>query len=84
MIELALPLLEEAAGGPVEAVLGDPDPFLAVRETLERSPFDEVIISTLPHRVSHWLKLDLPLRIERLGVPVTVVTAAQSEQAWRP
>ena len=84
VIELALPLLEEAAGGPVEAVLGDPDPFLAVRETLERSPFDEVIISTLPHRVSHWLKLDLPLRIERLGVPVTVVTAAQSEQAWRP
>ena len=83
VIELALPLLEEAAGGHVEAVVGDPDPFLAVRAALEGSPFDEVIVSTLPHRVSHWLKLDLPHRIERFGVPVTVVTATQSEQAWR-
>jgi hypothetical protein len=82
VIELALPLLEEAAGARVEAVVGDTDPFLAVQAALERSQFDEVIISTLPHRVSHWLRLDLPAHVERLGVPVTVVTAAQSERGW--
>ena len=82
VIELAVPLLEEAAGGRVEAVVGDTDPFDAVRQTLERSSFDEVVVSPLPRRVSHWLRLDLPARIERLGVPVTVVEAAQSERAW--
>jgi hypothetical protein len=36
VIELALPLLEEAAGGHVDAVVGDTDPFVAVRDALER------------------------------------------------
>lgn len=84
VIELAVPLLEEAAGARVEAVVGDTDPFVAVHTALERSQFDEAIISTLPQRVSHWLGLDLPTRVERLGVPVAVVTAAQSERAWEP
>jgi len=84
VIELAVPLLEQAAGGRLEAIVGDADPFVAVREALERSEFDEVIISTLPHRVSHWLRVDLPARVERFGLPVTVVSAAQSEQAWEP
>ena len=78
VIELAVPLLEQAAGGSIEAIVGDTDPFVAVREALERAPFDEVIISTLPRRVSHWLRLDLPARVERLGVPVTVVTGAEA------
>jgi adenosine/AMP kinase len=77
VIELAVPLLEEAAGGRVEAVVGGTDPFIAVQTALESSRFDEVIVSTLPRRVSHWLRLDLPARVERLGIPVTVVTAAQ-------
>jgi hypothetical protein len=83
VIELAVPLLEEAAGARIKAVVGDSDPFVAVHTELESSGYDEVIVSTLPHRVSHWLRLDLPARVERLGVPVTVVTAAQSDQAWK-
>jgi hypothetical protein len=83
VIELAVPLLEEAAGGRVDAVVGDTDPFVAVKSALEQSHYDEVVVSTLPRRVSHWLGLDLPARIERLGVPVTVVEAVESDRAWQ-
>ena len=55
-----------------------------MRETLEREPFDEVIVSTLPARVSHWLHGDLPSRLEQLGLPVTVVTARTSSRRLLP
>ena len=79
-LELAIPLLEDATGDRVEGLIGDADPLVAVRQTLEREPFDEVIVSTLPARVSHWLHRDLPSRVEQLGVPVTVVTARTSSR----
>jgi hypothetical protein len=79
-LELAVPLLEDAAGGHVEGIVGESDPFLAVQQTLERERFDEVIVSTLPEHVSHWLRRDLPRRIKQLGVPVTVVTAKRSDR----
>jgi hypothetical protein len=80
-LELAIPLLEEAAGGHVEAIVGDSDPFVAVREAVTSIGIDEIVISTLPERVSHWLRRDLPHRVEQFGLPVTVVTAQQSERA---
>jgi hypothetical protein len=76
-LELALPLLEDAAGGTVEGLIGDTDPFVAVQAALARTPFDEVIVSTLPTHVSHWLRIDLPARVRRLGLPVSVVTASR-------
>jgi hypothetical protein len=80
-LELAIPLLDEAAGGHVEGLVGDSDPFAAVEQAVEGGGFDEIIISTLPARVSHWLRRDLPHRVEALGLPVVVVTAEQSERA---
>jgi hypothetical protein len=80
-LELAIPLLHEASGGHVEGIVGDGDPFVAVQQALERGGFDEIIISTLPVRVSRWLRRDLPHRVEALGLPVTVVSAQQSERA---
>ncbi len=79
-LELALPLLEEAAGAPVEPMVGVHEPLAAIQDALNLHGFDEVIISTLPSRVSRWLKLDLPHKVAGLGVPVTTVTAQGTER----
>jgi hypothetical protein len=74
-MELALPLLERAAGGPVQGLTGTAgDPLDAIRQVLTQDRYDRVIISTLPTRVSKWLRRDLPKRVEALGVPVEVIT----------
>jgi hypothetical protein len=80
-LELAIPLLEEAAGGHVDGIIGDSDPFVAIRQAVTNVGVDEIIISTLPVRVSRWLRRDLPRRVNEFGLPVTVVTAQQSERA---
>ena len=79
-LELAIPVLEEAAGGRVEGLIGGDDPFAAVAAALEAGAYDEIIVSTLPARVSHWLHIDLPARVRRLGLPVTVVTAKKADR----
>lgn len=61
---------------PVDGEVGDSDPLHAVGEALSRRQIDEVIVSTLPTSVSHWLRLDLPSRVQRKHqLPVTTVTA---------
>ena len=75
VLELALPLLEEAAGAPVEGKIGDPNPSDAIHDAMNLDGYDEIIISTLPARVSRWLHADLPSKLKPLGVPVTTVTA---------
>ena len=77
VLELALPLLEEAAGGPVEGIVGAANPMDAVQDAINLRGFDEIIVSTLPARVSKWLHLDLPAKLGGLGLPVTTVTARE-------
>jgi cell pole-organizing protein PopZ len=76
VIDEALPKLSEAAGTPVEGIIGSTDPHMAVEDAVNLRGFDEVIISTLSPRLSRWLKLDLPSKISGLGLPVTTVTPA--------
>jgi hypothetical protein len=79
-LELAIPLLEEAAGSRVDGLIGSEDPYAAVSAALEAARYDEVIVSTLPARVSRWLRVDLPARVRHLGLPVTVVTAKKADR----
>ena len=84
-VELAVPLLDEATGTHVDAVIGGSEPLAAVEDVLASRAVDEVIVSTLPEHVSHWLRRDLPSRIRKLGLPVTVITAvARPALAQRP
>ncbi len=70
---VALPLLSEAAGSPVTGEVGNHDPLGAVHDAVNSGHYDEIIISTLPKRLSRWLKLDLPSKLAGLGLPVTLV-----------
>jgi hypothetical protein len=80
-LDRALPLLERAARGPVQGLTGAADPFEAIRDATANGDFDEIIVSTLPKRVSQWLRRDLPRRVATLGIPVTVVTSEQGRRA---
>ena len=82
-LETALPLMERPARGQVEGLVGGPDPFESVQDAVRQGNFDEIIISTLPRRVSKWLRRDLPHRVETLGVPTTVVTPETDLERWR-
>jgi hypothetical protein len=68
----------DAAGITARGVVGDADPFAAVRDIWYSERFDEVIVATLPHHLSRWLRLDLPHRVEQLtGRPPRHVIARE-------
>jgi uncharacterized membrane-anchored protein len=78
VLALALPLIDQAAGGEADASVSiRHDPMDAIEETLQQGKFDEIILSTLPRSVSRWLHVDLPHRISHLGLPVTTVIAGE-------
>ena len=73
-----------AAGIEVSCRLGDSDPMTAFRGEWRPDRYDEIIVSTLPQRLSRWFGIDLPGRIEHIaaGVRVThVVASSEPEQA---
>ena len=73
-----LPKLSEAAGTEVTGALGDAEPLSAIQDAVNLGHYDEIIISTLPRRISRWLKLDLVSKTKGLGLPVTHVEAVES------
>ena len=74
IITAARPALEEAAGGPIDTLIGDSEPMSAIQDAINLNDFDEIILSTLPSRLSRWLHLDLPRKVADLGLPLTTVT----------
>jgi nucleotide-binding universal stress UspA family protein len=72
-LDTALAQLQEA-GVVAEGRVGHPDAAQAVETVLKGRQFDEIIVSTLPSRISQWLRQDLPRRLEnKCGLPVTHV-----------
>jgi hypothetical protein len=59
------------AGAEADGEVGDPDPYKAVSHTLADKQFHEIIVSTLPHTGSRWLRQNLPAKLKKFGLPVT-------------
>jgi hypothetical protein len=63
-------------GATADGAVGDSNPLVAIEKAIAHRQFDEIILSTLPPGISHWLALDLPHRVRRkFDVPLTVITA---------
>lgn len=73
----ALGPLSDAAGGPVTGHVGDAEPLMAIADAVNGAHYDEIVISTLPRRVSRWLRLDLVSKARGFGLPVTHVEASE-------
>lgn len=74
-LDMALPSLSEAAGCEVSGEVGSADPIAAIHDALSHGSFDEIVVSTLPRRLSRWLRIDLPSKACGLGLPVAHVEA---------
>ena len=73
-METALRLMRKSARGEVDGISAvAEDPFESVRAAVAADSFDEIIVSTLPRKISKWLRRDLIRRVEGLGVPVTAI-----------
>jgi hypothetical protein len=73
----ALPKLSDAAGSNVTGSVGDPEPLMAIQDAIHLGNYDEIIISTLPPRISRWLHVDLVSKTRGLGLPVAHVEARE-------
>ena len=63
------------AGAEADGEVVDPNPIDAIRKLASREESDEVIVSTLPRRLSRWMAMDLPHRVRRATkLPVTQIS----------
>jgi hypothetical protein len=62
-----------------DARVGDPDPLAAIQDECNFHDYDELIVSTLPLKLSKWLHLDLPSKAKAAtGLPVTHVVGSEA------
>lgn len=73
-LDVALELMCDVTGTEVTGSVGVADPVAAVSDALHAAHYDEIIVSTLPKRLSKWMRLDLPSKIRMRGLPVTHIT----------
>ena len=74
--------LEELRGAGLDvadARVGDPDPLAAIQDECNFHEYDELIVSTLPLKISKWLRVDLPRKAKAAtGLPVTHVIGSEA------
>jgi hypothetical protein len=58
--------------------VGDANPLSAVADAVNLRGFDEIVLSTLPSRLSRWMRIDLPSKVRALGLPVLHVSASET------
>lgn len=67
----------QSLGGQASGEVGTSDALNSVQYCLLNATYDEIIVSTLPHGISRWLKVDLPTRVANAtDIPVTTVVAS--------
>jgi hypothetical protein len=60
-----------------DAKVGDGDPLAAICDECNFTEYDELVVSTLPLRMSRWLHVDLPRKAQAAtGLPVTHVVGS--------
>jgi hypothetical protein len=75
-LEQELARLREA-GAEADGEVVDPNPVDAICKLASREEVDEIIVSTLPRRLSRWMAMDLPHRIRRATkLPVTHISGS--------
>jgi hypothetical protein len=71
--------LREEGLNVADAKVGDPDPLAAIQDECNFHEYDELIVSTLPHKISKWLHIDLPRKAgAATGLPVTHVIGSEA------
>ena len=74
--------LEELRGEGLDvadAKVGDADPLAAISDECNFTDYDELIVSTLPLKISKWLHLDLPRKAEAAtGLRITHVVGSEA------
>ncbi len=72
-----------ATGSEVTGHVGDSDPVCAISDTLHEREIDEILISTLPRRLSRWMHIDLPSKVRGWDLPVTHVEGVRAPDEAR-
>jgi dodecin len=74
-----------AAGVDAEGEVVRGDPVASMERVARSHTFDEIIISTLPERISQWLRMDLVRRVSRkFDIPITTVIGTANDELVPP
>jgi hypothetical protein len=72
-LEEAAQLVEEACEGAVDRLEAGSDAAETIKALVEERRAAAIIVSTTPVHLAGWVHLDLPHRVQDLGVPVVVI-----------
>lgn len=72
----------QSKGVEITGELGLAPPMAAIVSAMKEQLYDEILISVLPHKVSNWLRMDLPRRVTRkFGIPVWTIMHDDDDSA---